>query len=500
LLPASLITGGAQSYAAATILLKGSSYKTANGAFTVTGNTVVSGGATIDTHTGNGSIAFNGTVNGTSPSDFLTLTAGTGAITFGVAVGAIDPLAGLTATGGSIAFAGPVTIGGNLSLEATSGNISQNAAFTVAGASSFTTDASNAAITLMYAGNTLSGAVTLRTGANGAASLTNDVSTTLASAAVGGTLTVTVGAGNLTLEGDIAAGQASFNVAGTVNQTGGIIAAGNLSGSSVGGASFTKLNQVGTFGSFTNTGSGDLTFVDAVRFSTTGTLSSAGNLFLSGPGINLAGNSNAGGMISIASSGDLAANGSLQMGAGTMIKLGGTAFTQTGTLAINATTPTLEIETGSGLTQANLGCNECKLAGDIVAFANIGNESSGPIAFQNLSAPETNVLIWAGAGSVTGSLNVKGLGISGAGGSADLTGTINGIVSTAAANIASKGPKPDNAYRINDCAIGTANCIALPQIVPVLPLPTNLVSLMEVAAPSDPLDIERLDTGSEDGL
>ena len=501
LLPASLTTGGAQSYEAATLLLNGSSYKTANGAFTVTGNTVVSDGATIDTHTGNGNIAFNGTVDGMSPSDFLALTAGTGAITFGGAVGAIHPLQGLTATGGSIAFVGPVTIAGNLSLEATSGNISQNAAFTVVGASSFTTDALNAAITITHARNALSGVVTLRTGANGSASLTNDVSTTLASVSVGGTLTVTVEGGNLTLDGDIAAGQVSLNVAGTVNQTGGIIAASNLSGSTVGGASFTMPNQVGTFGSFTNAGSGDLTFVDAVSFSTTGTLSSAGNLFLTGPGINLAGNADAGGMISVASSSDLAANGSLQMGAGTLIKFGGTSFTQTGTLAISANTRTFEIETGSGLTQANLGCNECKLAGDIVAFANVGNESSaGPIVFQNLSAPETNVLIWAGAGSVTGSLNVKGLGISGGGGSASLTGTINGIFSTAAANIASKGPKPDNAYRINDCAIGTPNCITLPQIVPVLPLPTNFVNLLQVAAPSDPLDIERLDTGSEDGL
>jgi hypothetical protein len=230
-------------------------------------------------------------------------------------------------------------------------------------------------------------------------------------------------------------------------------------------------------------------------------LSAGGNLFLTGPGINLGGSANAGGMISVASSGALTTSGSEQLSAGTLIKLGGTSFTQNGTLTIGPSTPVFEIETGSGLTQANLGCNQCTVPADVITFANIGNQNAfGPIAFQNLSAPQTNVLIWAGAGTVTGSINVKGLGIAGTGGSADLTGTINGVSSTAAANVASKGPKPDNAYRINDCAIGTSNCIVLPQIVPVIPTPNNLINLLETAAPTDPLDIERLDTGSEDTL
>jgi hypothetical protein len=148
-----------------------------------------------------------------------------------------------------------------------------------------------------------------------------------------------------------------------------------------------------------------------------------------------------------------------------------------------------------------LGCDQCTVPGDVTTFADIGNQNSvGPIAFQNLSARETNVLIWAGAGTVSGTIDVKGLGMAGAGGSADLAGTINGLASIAAANLAIKGPKADNAYRINDCAIATPNCVALPQIVPVLPLPTNLVNLLQVAPPSDPLDIERLGTGNEDQL
>jgi hypothetical protein len=455
---------------------------------------VVLGTADTLISTGAGNITFAGTVDGA-----FGLTVNTaGAEIFGGAVGAIQPLTALIATGGSIAFGGPITIAGNLSLEATSGNITQNGAFTVSGASSFTTDAANAAITLMNPANVFSGAVTLRTAANGFASLTNGPTTTLASAFVGGNLTIDSTGGDLTLAGDIVAVNASLNAAGPINQTGGVIVAGNLSGSSGGGATFGNANNVGTFGSFTNASSGDLTFVDAVDFSTIGTLSSAGSLFLAGPGIDLAGNADAGGMISVVSNGPLAANGSLAMSAA-LIKLGGTSFTQAGTLAITA--PVLEIETGSGLTQGNLGCDQCTTPADIAKIANIGNQDAvGPITFQNLSARETNVLIWAGAGTVTGTIDVKGLGMAGAGGSADLAGTINGLASIAAANLAIKGPKADSAYRINDCVIATPNCIVLPQIVPVLPLPTNLVNLLQVAPPTDPLDIERVDTGNEDQL
>jgi hypothetical protein len=486
--------------ALASMTTEGAGSTTLNaGTVTTTGaqtfdDAIVLGVNTTLTSIGGGNITLAGALDG--PAGLTVSTAG--AVTFGSAIGSVQPLGGLAATGGSIAFGGPVDVSGNLSLEATSGNISQNAPFIVGGTSVFAADAANAAITLTNAGNVLLGAVTLQTAGN--ASLTNDVSTTLASASLGGTLTVTVEAGNLTLAGNVTASKATLNAAGTVNQTGGIITASNLSGSSVGGASFTKANQVASFGSFNNAGGGDLTFVDAVSFSTTGTLNSSGNLFLTGPGINLGSNANAGGIISVASSGTLTTNGSLEMGA-TLIKLGGTTFMQTGTLTIAPGTPVFEIETGSGLTQANLGCNECRIPQDVVTFANIGNQSAfGPISFQNLSAPQTNVLIWAGAGTVSGNINVKGLGISGTGGAAALTGTVGGVTSIAAANLAIKGPKPDNAYRINDCAIGTPNCIVLPQIVPVLPTPTNLINLLETVAPTDPLDIERLDTGSEDAL
>jgi hypothetical protein len=302
----------------------------------------------------------------------------------------------------------------------------------------------------------------------------------------------------LTLAGNVSAANTSLIASGAISQTGGIITTGNLNGSSVGGAMLASANKVGSFGSFINGGSGDLTFVDAGGFTAVGTLSSAGNLSLTGAAIDLAGNIGAGGTISVVSDGPLTVTGSVSL-SGELIKLGGTTFTQTGTLTV--TGPVLEIETSDGLTQANLGCDQCKIPTDILAFSNIGDQNAfGPILLQNLVAPQSNVLIWAGAGTVNGKIDVLGLGISGTGGSASLIGTIDGISGLAAADLAVKGPRADSSYRINDCALNTPACVVLPQVVPVLPLPTNLVNLLQDATPSDPLDIERLDTGSEDDL
>ena len=71
-----------------------------------------------------------------------------------------------------------------------SGGISQTQAISVSGTSSFTTSASNAAITLGSA-NLLTGAVSLNTGTSGNASLTNNQGTLLGASTVRGNLSVT---------------------------------------------------------------------------------------------------------------------------------------------------------------------------------------------------------------------------------------------------------------------------------------------------------------------
>jgi hypothetical protein len=90
----------------------------------------------------------------------------------------------------------------NLQLISGSGNITQSAAITISGTSSFTTSASNATITLTNTGNLLTGAASLSTsGANGNASLTNNRATVLGASSVGGNLVITDRIGNLTQSG-----------------------------------------------------------------------------------------------------------------------------------------------------------------------------------------------------------------------------------------------------------------------------------------------------------
>src|SRR5262249_46090856 len=70
-----------------------------------------------------------------------------------------------------------------------------------------TTSAANATIALTNGGNLLTGAVSLNTnGANGHASLTNNLATVLGASSVGGNLTVTGPVGNLAQTGALPLG------------------------------------------------------------------------------------------------------------------------------------------------------------------------------------------------------------------------------------------------------------------------------------------------------
>ena len=74
---------------------------------------------------------------------------------------------------------GASSVGGNLTVVSTLGNLTQSGVLTVTGTSSFTTAATDATITLNSA-NLLTGAASLTTsGANGNASLTNAKATVL---------------------------------------------------------------------------------------------------------------------------------------------------------------------------------------------------------------------------------------------------------------------------------------------------------------------------------
>jgi filamentous hemagglutinin family protein len=102
----------------------------------------------------------------------------------------------------------------------------------------------------------------------------------------------TTTSGNLVLNQAVNAGTSSVTLtsAGTITEpAGGLITTAALTGSSVGGASLTQGNLVGTLGPFSNMTSGLLSFTNAQPLTTAGVVSSAGGLTLTttGAGSNL---------------------------------------------------------------------------------------------------------------------------------------------------------------------------------------------------------------------
>ncbi len=147
------------------------------------------------------------------------------------------------------------TIAGNLT--ATSGGeITQSGALTVAGTSSFTTDADDQAITLSDTGNALTGAVDLNTLGTGNATVVNSISVDLAASNVGGKLDVTVSTGDLTINGTVSAG-GGYDMTASL---GDVIFAAN---GKVTGAAISSIEA--TNGSIANTGS-----EEAITIETTG--------------------------------------------------------------------------------------------------------------------------------------------------------------------------------------------------------------------------------------
>ncbi|WP_096700651.1 filamentous hemagglutinin N-terminal domain-containing protein [Magnetospirillum sp. 15-1] len=132
---------------------------------------------------GDGDIIVNSAI-GWSADTVLTLSAYRG-ISVNAAIS--GPNGGLSLSGaGGVAFGGAVAVG-RLDVVA-GGDITQTAALTVGGASSFATTGAGRSILLTDTGNRLSGTVSLRSA--GDASLTNTWDTVLGTSVVGGGLTV----------------------------------------------------------------------------------------------------------------------------------------------------------------------------------------------------------------------------------------------------------------------------------------------------------------------
>ncbi|HWK96870.1 MAG TPA: MBG domain-containing protein [Pseudolabrys sp.] len=219
-----------------------------------------------------GTSSFTTTASGASINLSTSINQLTGAVTLGTTGSAGS--ASLI-NGRAIAFAAS-TIGGNLSATATSGNISQSGALTVAGTSSFTTSAANATITLNTTTNSFAGAVSLNTSGTGNASFTNNRATLLGASSIGGALTVTSRAGNLTQNGVLTVGGASSFTTSASNAT-------------------ITLNS-------------DNAITGAITFTTAG---ASGNVSIKNAQATVLGASTAGGTLSVTSTDSLAINGAV---------------------------------------------------------------------------------------------------------------------------------------------------------------------------------------------
>ncbi len=126
--------------------------------------------------------------------------------------------------------------------------------------------------------------------------------------------------------------------------------------------------------------------------------------------------------------------------------------------------------------------------------------TAGNISLGSVSASGV-LFLSAGAGNITASnLNATVLAIDGAHGSAELFGTVGGTGGLGAAQIVLKSGEKENAYRINNCAIGSVSCIVVPRFVPTAPPTTLNVFLIEPTRAPDDTNLQAFSVGDEDLL
>jgi hypothetical protein len=210
--------------------------------------------------------------------------------------------------------------------------------------------------------------------------------------------------------------------------------------------------------------------------------------------VELAASLTAGRDIVLTSGGAITADGSQSLATPGIIKLNAASFTLRGTTTVAAPVLAMVNRPGSG---------GAAIPDGLATLADVSQlppGGPGAVSLGALNAPGTVLLLSVGSGAVTGTIDVRGLAIRGGGGSAVLFGTLGGIGGQFAAETGHVLPEPDNAYRLNNCAIGSPNCTVLPILVPLAPQVVNSIQLLEQRAPADPLDIDRVNTGNEDQL
>ena len=396
------------------------------------------------TNSGNGDVSL---VAGGALFGVGAINAGTGNITLAANGGALNTAAltggNITLTGaGGIVLGSNVTAGGALSL--TSGStISQNVG-TVITAASLT---GSSVGTTILEGNNAIGSLGDFTAAG--FSLTSGQALTVAAGATvdggaGTTLTTTGAGSDLTINGTVQGTTTELTSSGAIAEgNAGIIKATTLTGSSAGDTTLAGANQIGTLAQFSAV---NFSLVNAAALTVQGPLVTTGNISLTttGPGNVLSvGQTLTGGMISLASAGDLSvvraiqgttinltANGNLAIDAAVNSGSGVTTLVQNGAAGTisQSSTGTITAGTLTGAAQGSVALTGAN------AIANLGDFTAAGFSLTNASALTVTAGSTVDGGDSTALKTGGDLTLDG-----NVKGTLTSLVSSGAINEGSQG-------------------------------------------------------------
>jgi filamentous hemagglutinin family protein len=420
-------SGGATSFSAASTVNGNLTVNSASGAvtqaaqLTVGGTTTVSAGASTVTLT-QAANRFTGAVRLTTSNTAAPAVQLTNSI----------------ATNLGASTVGSAGLGGGLTVSS-AGAITNSGALVVNGASSFTTTAGGAAITLNNAGNQLTGAVTLAPHTTAAVALTNSIATNLAASTIGaGGLSVTeAGAGGAVTQSGVltvtgattvtaGANQINLNLA---NQLSGVVSLNNSGGNPVnlvnaaaGGTNLGASSILGGAGSLTVSSTGAITTSGALvvngasSFTTTAggaaiTLSNVGNQL--GGAVTVAPDTTGAVVLTNSIATSLGAStigaGGLSLteaGAGGGVTQTG-ALTVTGATTINAGANSITLGSANALTGAvsltTTGANNATLSNSIatnLGASTIGGNLTVAISSAGAAITQSGALTVGGATSI----------------------------------------------------------------------------------------------------
>jgi len=235
-------------------------------------------------------------------------------------------------------------------------------------------------------------------------------------------------------------------VDGTILRTSGELAADTLTGSAVRLANFGLASRIGTLGRFTVVGS-EFVLDNAVPLTITGPVSSDFMRISAVGRMTLAGSILTFGQPRAENSGEVAA------------LLGSTLRVHP-----DATGAALFEQTGRSF----IGPSKGRLATVRIELP----PSGGKVTFNDLFAPNADLILFTRTGRATGVVNLDGLTVVGQSGGTDLTGSVAGLEGQAAASKSKIAPSSNTSYRFNSCPIASINCVLLPpgSVPPAVPL------------------------------